>query len=154
MAYSDSDGALHISYHTTNNHLKHANNYANDSSTWTNEIVDGSSTKSSIAVYGNDVHIAYYDSINQTLKYATGYYAWLSGSGAFTIETVETGYVGNFNSIAVDSQGYAHISHATDYGDLRYAYQNSSGWNLESVQPEYYVQRTAIAIYDLSLIHI
>jgi hypothetical protein len=51
------------------------------------------------------VHISYYDATNDDLKYAT------NASGSWVFQPVDTaGYVGEYTSIALDSNNNVHIS--------------------------------------------
>jgi len=59
-------------------------------------------------------------------------------TGEWHIETVDSeGDVGYYNSIALDSGGYPHVSYF-DYTnkDLKYAYMDASGWHIETVDSE------------------
>ena len=97
---------------------------------------------SSIALGPNGVpHISYYDWKNMTLKYAH----W-TGEG-WNVETVDSSHTpgysaGRTSSIAVDSNGYPHISYEYHFyvsgyiwSNLRYAYWNGSAWNIQTVDP-------------------
>jgi hypothetical protein len=54
---------------------------------------------------------------------------------SWNIEIVDnTGDVGWYTSIALDSGNNPHISyHIISYGDLKYAYYNGTSWNVETV---------------------
>jgi len=56
-------------------------------------------------------------------------YAYRDTSG-WHIETVDSG--GWSASLAMDSSGYAHISHVGD-GGLKYVYQDADGWHIEMI---------------------
>ena len=77
------------------------------------------------------VHISYHDYDNESLKYAH----W--DGTVWQVETVDsTGDVGEDTSIALDSQGYPHISYKDQtWGDekLKYAYKDASGWHIETI---------------------
>jgi|GEM_PF-4498841 len=86
------------------------------------------------AVTGNtsiaigSVHIAYQQASNN-LRYAVGDF------GSWAASTLESGYVGGHNSIAVDSTGKIHISYwkGTGSEDLKYATNSSGTWQTETV---------------------
>ncbi|MBT60265.1 MAG: hypothetical protein CMA63_01765 [Euryarchaeota archaeon] len=117
----------------------------------------GVGTDTSIAIDSNDaVHISYYDSSNDDLKYAT------NTLGYWTSVSIDTsGYVGEFTSIAIDSNDAVHISYY-DYtsGDLKYATCSSgctiaSNWDDASVDTSGYVgEFTSIAIDSNDAVHI
>ncbi len=84
---------------------------------------------------GGYPHISYYDATNGALKYA------YQDALGWHIETIDSGYlplwgeeIGRFTSLALDESGYPHISYLdTSYEDLKYAYQDASGWHTETV---------------------
>ncbi|MBI2082480.1 MAG: DUF4215 domain-containing protein [Deltaproteobacteria bacterium] len=71
---------------------------------------------------GGLVHVAYYDDIANTLKYARKLFSWLAGWRIFTIDSLSSGDVGSFTSLKQDPLGLLHLSYydATN-GDLKYA---------------------------------
>jgi hypothetical protein len=106
-------------------------------SNWNIQTVDaggnvGFSTSMKIDSNGT-VHISYLDNTNRCLKYAKS-----SGSG-WSIQTVDS--VGNYvnqnwfnqTSLALDANGYPHISYYNGLkNNLGYAYWNSSVWLIQT----------------------
>ena len=147
----DADGYPHISYFDyTHRELKYA--YQNPSG-WHMETVDSEGAGGldiSLALdRDGHPHISYFDHSRADLKYAhKDGYRWYT-------ETVDkVGRVGEHTSLALDRIGYPHISYyycglsdPCDVGDLRYAYQNASGWHIETVDSEGDVGRyTSLAL--------
>ena len=66
------------------------------------------------------------------------------------------GWVGSSTSLALDGNGYAHISYFDDVnGDLKYAHQDAAGWHLETVDSEGYVGlHTSLALDGGGYAHI
>jgi len=139
----DASGNPHISYYDgTNKHLKYA---YKDTAGWHIETADADGKAgeySSIALDANgNPHISYYASYNSSNQYIADLkYAYKDGSGWHT-ETVDTyGFTGRYTSIAIDSNGYPHISYFLEtYPNyyfasiLMYAYKDSAGWHTGSV---------------------
>ncbi len=103
---------------------------------WQNEMVWdnvdlGLSTFSSVLDSQNNPHIAYYDDVNMDLIYIT----W--NGTAWINQTVEDwSDVGRYPSIALDSNGYPHISYYIDGPNdaLKYAKWNGTAWETEYVE--------------------
>jgi hypothetical protein len=75
-------------------------------------------------------HIAYYDSANTALKYAT------HTPAGWTLETVdEPGLVGAYSQLVLDAQNAAHIVYSADYlgGVSRYATNASGRWVIQDL---------------------
>lgn len=55
-------------------------------------------------------------------------------AGEWYTETVDVGTVGYYNSLAIDSHNFAHIAYYDKaLGNLKYAHQTASGWQIETV---------------------
>ena len=155
----DSQGFPHISYYdNSNDNLKYAYKSA---SGWHIETVDSEGwvgKYTSIALDSRGwPHISYYDATNKDLKYAYKFFNPLRQRFEWHIETVDSeGDVGAFTSIALDSQGFPHISYYDDSNDnLKYAYYDGSGWHIETVDSEGYVGWfTSIALDSRGYPHI
>ncbi|MED6338760.1 MAG: putative Ig domain-containing protein, partial [Candidatus Thermoplasmatota archaeon] len=131
----DSNENIHISYYDqTNGDLKYA---TDKSGSWVITTLDSAGTVglfTSIAIDSNDnVHISYYDQTNGDLKYIT------DNSSSWVATTVDgagggisqTGDVGKYTSIALNSNGFPVISYFAESGDnLKFAaYGCLSGGN-------------------------
>jgi hypothetical protein len=75
-------------------------------------------------------HLSYFDYLEHVVKYA---YEDSSGWQTQTIESSSP--TGWFTSLALDTEGRAHISYyGSDYnGDLKYAYQDIDGWRDQTI---------------------
>jgi hypothetical protein len=116
--------------------------YYQDASGWHWEYIDdpvptNHGTYNSLALDTDGYpHVSYYHSTLGVLRYA---YKDISG---WHFETVDDQtYVGSHTSLALDSTGYPHISYfycgTTSYPkcnefDLRYAYQDATGWHIQT----------------------
>ena len=104
--------------------------------TWHNESVDnigvtGGYTSLALDNSSGNPHISYFDNITGDLKYASK-----SGNN-WTTETVDTGDVGRYSSLALDSYGNPHISYvdSTNHA-LKYAFKYSGSWYTQTVDPQ------------------
>jgi len=159
----DSSDKVHISYYdATNEDLKHA---TNASGSWVTEIVDSglgyspiSAKKegryTSIAIDSSDrVHINYYDSTAEELKYAT------NASGSWIIETVESG-LGTMRTlrhaaIVLDSSDKAHISLLDDTNfELKHATNASGSWASEIVPSPTLMGGASVVVDSLGKNHV
>ncbi len=98
------------------------------------ETIDSGGYKywdTSLAIDSQDkVHISYYVSTSDDLKYIT------NATGSWVVETLDSeGTVGYFASLAVDSQDKVHISYQdrTNY-DLKYITNATGSWVAETVE--------------------
>ncbi|MBI5664350.1 MAG: thrombospondin type 3 repeat-containing protein [Nitrospirae bacterium] len=151
----DSDNKVHISYYDSPNRLvKYATNASGD---WVTVVIDSigqfevdSGQSTSIATDSNNkAHISYYDSANNTLKYAT------NASGAWITATIDFigGSFGEYSSIAIDSNNKVHISYY-NYS-LKYATNTSGSWVITTVDSTAYAgQYTSIALDSTGKAHI
>jgi len=128
----DSNGYPHISYvDNANTHLKYARW---DGSSWQLETIDDTDF---VGFYGDIVlddddhaHICYRDNGIGILRYAE----W--DGNDWQLEIVDNDAderVGAFTSIALDSNGYTHISYYDWPDNLRYAHWNGTNWDIEIV---------------------
>ncbi|MEC7112651.1 MAG: putative Ig domain-containing protein, partial [Candidatus Thermoplasmatota archaeon] len=106
----DSNDAVHISYmHVTNYDLKYAtcSSGCTTASNWDKVSIDTTGIVgyyTSIAIDSNDaVHISYYESNNDDLKYATCSSGCTTASNWDKVSVDTTGNVGYYTSIAIDS---------------------------------------------------
>ena len=104
-------------------------------------------------------HLAYYDADHGDLKYAygTGPDVW---NLSWYSETVDTGGaegdVGQYTSLALDGDGYPHVSYYdVDGENLKYTYQDEDGWHPETVDGAGDVGRwSSLAIDGAGNVHI
>ncbi|MDW5562426.1 MAG: hypothetical protein SA339_04295 [Methanomassiliicoccus sp.] len=111
----------------------------------------------SVAVQGNvsgchiavdlngNAHLCYFNEDDGKLMYAT------NAGGEWAIQTIaDRGEAGRDCSIAVDSNGIAHVSFVGNindgYGDLIYAAERNGSWESRVIDPGYVLGSTSIAI--------
>jgi hypothetical protein len=136
----DAAGLPSFSYYVaTTLDLKYAEKDANG--IWTRTTVDSTGrvglwNSLALDALGNP-HISYFHQNNEVeLPVADLKYATRSG-GVWTIEIVDGAglpYLGEYTSIALDSQGDPHISYYDNDGQaLKYAHKSNGSWTLEVV---------------------
>jgi hypothetical protein len=164
----DSNDAVHISYlDGINKDLRYAtcSSDCTTASNWDDVSVDTSGSVGafpSIAIDSNDaVHISYHDYSNHDLKYATCSSGCTTASNWDVVSVDTTGTVGQYNSIAIDSNDAVHISyHDVSNNDLKYATCSSGcttaiNWDDVSVDTTGNVgSYTSIAIDSNDVVHI
>ncbi len=132
----------HIAYYTgrLNNQPPSTIKYAFRNGTdWEISMVDQSNITYPVAEVlsiavdcNNHPHISYTgdDGDSYCLKYAV----WTGTYWDIQVVDYESGRVGEFNSLKLDSLGYPHISYYDYYGDyLKYASWNGQTWEIEIV---------------------
>ncbi len=144
----DANGYTHIAYQRSSG-LKYA--YWDGSSWQIMPVVDvdGSDWGCSIVLDEFDhPHIAYCAVVSHptySLKYA--YHNGTSWD-ITTIHTAEAGvYTGQNCDIAIDSDGYCHISYYGPHQTTSYAYQDATGWHHEQVASSSY-RSSSIALQE------
>ena len=164
----DSNDAVHISYYdATNTGLKYAtcSSGCTTTSNWNIVSVDTTGNVgwwTSIAINSNNaVHISYYDSTNDDLKYATCASSCSSTSSWSKVTVDSSGDVGKYSSVAIDSNDAVHISYRDSTNDdLKYATCSSScssasSWTTSTIDSVGNVgSRTSIAIDSNDALHI
>ena len=122
----DGQGRPHIAF--GEDHIHHA---WLDNGTWIVETVDpapGVGEDASIAIdLGGGIHIAYYDRINDALKYAYG------DGTSWQTETVDI-EGGRYTSVVVDELGMPHVAYRAE--DLNYAVKTTGGWEIQVVETD------------------
>ncbi len=92
--------------------------------------------------------ISFFDDRNDREYINDLVYAWRDTAG-WHIETVDSaGYVGTFNSLALNSAGNPGIAYSDDTnGHLKYAWHDTSGWHTETADSEVVIQGGATGTY-------
>lgn len=124
----DSQDYLHITYR--NNGLKHA---TNSSGAWFDETVVMPDFWNSIAIDDADhLHISSYQGYPAyDLIYTT------NASGNWVSESIDPeAMVGEFNDIALDSNGKVYISYYERFGALKYATNVSGSWQTYTIDSD------------------
>ncbi|UJS17063.1 MAG: Ig-like domain-containing protein [Candidatus Jettenia sp.] len=167
----DALGKIYISYYDKDNgDLKYA---TNASGLWTKKNISDFLVKeidregdvglyTSLAVEpSGKIHISYYDTTNDDLKYATdashSFIGLEADKGKYVAEKVDNGrYVGMYSSIAVDMSGKMHISYYDGTnGNLMYATNASGLWVRKTVDHKGDVGwYTSIAVDKQGKVHI
>jgi hypothetical protein len=129
----DSSDKVHISYYSGD--LRYATNLSGN---WVFTSVDQAQpfvyrgNNSIVTDSSNKAHVSYFDYDSRTLKYAT------NSSGDWVVNSIHSSTdLTGFNSIALDSSGYVHVSYTYQYWcedsspdchGLRYANNASGDW--------------------------
>jgi hypothetical protein len=139
----DSNGAVHICSKIagSTNDLSYT---TNASGSWQSASIDSTGDVGSecfIALDSNDdIHIIYRDTTNTDLKYATKTLAASILASNWDLSAADNnGQVGNFGSIAIDSQDRLHIAYFSGTGtELKYGTKasDSSTWSNEVVDTD------------------
>jgi hypothetical protein len=129
-------GGIHISYfQKETNYLKHA---FTENGSWQTEIVDQAKWVGPYPAPALDnsgfLHVSYHDEAEGELKFAyedpTGWHFEVVHA------TPDQGEdVGAYTSLALDENGFAHISYkqTEPSHDLMYAFEDAQGWHIEVV---------------------
>ena len=157
----DSHDRPHMAYAAKPSHNLWYVNWSGAS--WNLEVVDTypcSDDFASIAIDSNDLpHISYYSGTEKGLKYAFYSHSPMGG-WEWTTELVDSGNVGMFTSLALDHQDRPHISYTSDTSgppithNLYYAHFADGYWSLETVDTEWVVYETSIALDRCGMPHI
>ncbi|MDA8718353.1 Ig domain-containing protein, partial [Candidatus Poseidoniales archaeon] len=139
----DSNGAVHICSKIagSTNDLSYT---TNASGSWQSATIDSTGDVGSecfIALDSDDdIHIIYRDTTNTDLKYATKTLAASISASNWDLSAADNnGHVGNFGSIAIDSQDRLHIAYFSGTGtELKYGTKasGSSTWSNEVVDTD------------------
>jgi PKD repeat protein len=141
----DESGYPRFSY--SDNGLQYA--YMDGTGWHTETVRSGGDFRYTSLVLGGDgyAHISYYDNTTKDLEYA---YRDAADWHFRTVDSESDGgnEVGEHTSLALDENGYAHVSYYDDTdGDLKYAYQDGSGWYSLTVDSDGNVgQYTSLAL--------
>lgn len=138
----DRNGHLHVSYYVENNASGHYALYMKyayfDGKTWYLQTVDhtwlaGKANSLALGPQGQP-WIAYVIAGQGDLAYAHQVGAKWEYGTAETRATNGGSYVGFANSIAIDRQGYPHITYIDGTkAELKYAWEDKQGWHAEIV---------------------
>jgi len=134
----DSNGYPHIAYFdAVNLNLKYARWTGSE---WMIETVDSGDRTGfymSLALdLSDNPHISYqnryWDEYYEVWYYQLRY-AWWTGS-SWEIDTIDSGDAGWYTSLALDANGYPHISYYdSTNNDLKYAWWSGTNWNIDLV---------------------
>ncbi|MBT3260720.1 fibronectin type III domain-containing protein [bacterium] len=152
----DSDSGIHISYYSTNGYnLKYA--YKADDS-WTKATVDSTGTMgqyNAMAVDSSNskIHIVYGDVTLGSLKYATNTIGETDTWNRTIIDSSATGQV--HASIALDSNGTAHIAYRQATSTLKYVTGSLNSWSTPvTIDSGGVISDTSIALDSNNKVHI
>ena len=128
----DPSSRLHIAYYGIDDLGQRGLKYAfYDGAIWNIEMVDNNTSASYITIAADDLnrpHIAYYDSRNKELRYATYDIEW-----ALSVID-DKGDVGRSPDIQVDSLNLPHVAYWDQTNEaVKYARFDGAKWNIETV---------------------
>ena len=144
----DSEDRIYISsFNSINNSLMLVTNLSStgpqsQNSNWESYLISNSpSAWTSIAIDSTDnIHLSYFDGSNESLVYAasTPSFPCINAGDCWSFETIDdrqTGGVGYFSSIAIDSKDKVHISYLDDLPneDLKYATNENGIWEFTTI---------------------
>ena len=147
LAFDSNDNPHYVN---KGDHLYHA---FRENDIWQYKIIDPSSAASYISMTidsTDNVHVSYYDSVNEDLVYATN----MTGQWVrFIIDS--SGDVGEDSSIAVDASGMVHISYTDSTNNaVKYARKEFGTWTTRTVETPGSVYDTSIAADSSGNAHI
>jgi len=140
----DAQDYLHVSY--ISGGLRYA---TNRSGSWQTQAVAPADAWSAIAVdTAGGIHITSYQGYPEISLIYTS-----NPGGVWVSEAVDTNTAGEFNDLALDAAGNAHISYCAYFGGLRYATNASGTWQTQVLDPDR-CSYTSVAVDSSGHVHI
>jgi hypothetical protein len=164
----DSNGYGYIGYGIEGYYFSAKMKYAyQDASGWHDQLIDsardagGDGPRQSLAMDGNDrAHIAYVNYKGSNARPMI-YASQPIGPGSWQLEEIDTQINNNFSgpSLALDMNNFAHMIYFK-WGDdfissnLRYAYQDATGWHTATIAPVSWNSSGSLALDGSGYAHI